>query len=91
MDYHTHDGQCQYDGKARLLRSQEDMALIKAFFSERCFFDKNVKDPHGIMNIETGMIAPPNRDAYYPVLQLRNAVRASLQQIHSFSSREHWI
>ena len=36
------------------------MALIKAFFNERRLFDKNVKDPHVIMNIETGMIAPQN-------------------------------
>ena len=36
------------------------MALIKAFFNERCLFDKNVKDPHVIMNIETGMIATQN-------------------------------
>ena len=37
-------GQCQYEGKARLLKNQEDIALIKAFFSERCFSDKNLKD-----------------------------------------------
>ena len=36
------------------------MALIKAFFNERCLFEKNVKDPHIIMNIKTGMIAPQN-------------------------------
>ena len=60
--------------QARLLKNQEDMALIKAFFNERCLFDKNLKDPHVIMNIKTGMIAPQNvnvnefhRDTYYPV------------------------
>ena len=36
------------------------MALIKAFFNERCLFDKNVKDPHVIMNIKTRTIAPQN-------------------------------
>ena len=65
LEYHTYDGQChantaKYEGKARLLKNQEDMALIKDFFNELCLFDKNVKDPHVIMNIETVMIAPQN-------------------------------
>lgn len=63
LEYHTHDGQshansAKYEGKARLLKDQEHMKLIKAFFSERCIFDKNVKDPEVIMSIGTGMIAP---------------------------------
>ena len=65
LDYHAHDGQClantaKHEGKARLLKNQEHMALIKAFFIDRGIFDKNVKDPHTIMNIGTGMIAPKN-------------------------------